>query len=101
MLLLMLCLCAGHGAVAQKTATKRVSVSLNNLTYAEAFQVIGEQSGVVFLYSDDILPEGRVSLQMKEVPLENILRRLLEDTEVAFKVLEGEVILKPSKAVAV
>lgn len=60
-----------------KGMDRKVSVSLNNVTAADAFKWLNKQN-VNYVANLDSLPKSKISLNMKDVPLSEVLSSLAE-----------------------
>ncbi|WP_158867136.1 SusC/RagA family TonB-linked outer membrane protein [Maribellus comscasis] len=77
--------------VSEKTAT----LQLQNLTYSQALKKIAETFEVGLAVNSDLIPQGKVNLQLKGVTLRKALDLLLEETETnAFVSPQGNIILR-------
>lgn len=74
----------------------QVSLSCNNTTLKYALEQIQEQTGVSIIYSNNVLnDEALVSVNSKNISLEEALHLLLLEQDCSYKVENGQVILFP------
>ncbi|MCP4728089.1 MAG: carboxypeptidase-like regulatory domain-containing protein, partial [bacterium] len=58
-----------------------ITVELDNVTFEEALNAISKESGIIFNYIRDRLPLNQiVSVDMQDVPVSDILAKILNDT---------------------
>lgn len=69
-----------------------IRVSMRQTELGEALKQLSAQSGVNIVYSPDLIPAGLVDITM-EADLEVILVRLLDNTDLAFRKQDGQIIL--------
>ena len=77
---------------------QRLSVSLRNVTIAEALEQIREQTHIEFTYSDDLLPSGRVTLLRENITVAKALDALLEGTNMSWLAMSGGTVILLTKA---
>ncbi len=78
---------------------KRISAVLLDVTLAEALQTIGEQAGVAFAYSSNVVPAGgRVTLRAADQPLARVLDTLLGPYGLTYRVRGNRVVLRRAEA---
>lgn len=99
-LVLAIALATGTGLQAQ--TNKQVSVNLENSDLKTLFQVLQKQADCVFSYSDDILKQGgKVSVNMKNVPVSKVLETVLGTRNLTYKqVSDKSILILPAKSVA-
>lgn len=74
-----------------------VSLRLKNTSLEEAFSTIRKQTGYRFIYQDGVLRNtGRVSIELKDVPLNNALDKLLEKKPLTYHVHDGTIVIRSS-----
>lgn len=73
---------------------QRVTVNAGDRPAAEVFRTLMVQTGKNFVYSSDILKGVRVTVHVKQKPLETVLRTMFDGTDIEFDIRENEVILK-------
>lgn len=78
---------------------KRASIDIKNRSLQEALTALEKSADVTFSYSSRQIPSSKiVTLQMTDRPLSEILDRLFQNLNIQYLVIEGKIILKPSKA---
>lgn len=84
----------------QKTLDIRISVSVDQITFAEALVEIEAQTNVSFSYSSkQINTEQIVSLHVVNLPLDQALNQFFFPLHIEYELVENKIILKPSDAV--
>ena len=74
----------------------QVSLSFNNTTLKDALEQLQEQAGVSIIYSNNVLnDEAVVSLDSRNITLEEALHLLLANQNCSYKVENGQVMLFP------
>lgn len=94
---ILLSISAINASVYSQTA--KFSISSENITIREAFKEIEKQSFFSFLYNDDYLDlNKRISLNVKEKKLNEILDIIFANTDLSYKILDNNlVVLAPKK----
>lgn len=85
-----------NSCLAQKRAimSKKLQISLREVTIDSALNFISYKTNVFFSYSSDIVDERqRFTLSFEESSLENVLNQLLLGTGVEYTTINGQVIL--------
>ncbi|WKN33681.1 STN domain-containing protein [Porifericola rhodea] len=96
-----LCLAAYTSPVQLDLLNRRVSLSYHNATIVEVLQGIQEEYDIRFSYLNNEIPDSiEVSINLQNQPLYLALDKLLEETQISYQVVSGQVILKnnPQKA---
>ncbi|HEX6194053.1 MAG TPA: SusC/RagA family TonB-linked outer membrane protein [Chitinophagaceae bacterium] len=71
-----------------------ISLSLENAHLKKAFKAIEEQGVFRFVYKDDILPKDkRIDIHVQDMPVDDVLERLLENTPLTYRRLNGNLIV--------
>ncbi|HVU84770.1 MAG TPA: TonB-dependent receptor plug domain-containing protein, partial [Puia sp.] len=87
-------LCLQVSAVGYSQNDVRLSLHFDNLSIAKAISAIEKKSKFHFLYSDDIIPqEFKITLDVKETPLPEIMERVLKNTGLHYKIMENKLII--------
>lgn len=74
---------------------KRYTLSLRQLSYAQAMDTLARVAGLNFIYSDDYLPQHRrVSLQLKGQPIDDALKVLFDGRFLSYVHAEGDVLVQ-------
>ncbi|HVU55228.1 MAG TPA: TonB-dependent receptor [Puia sp.] len=77
-------------------SAQNISLTLSNAPLKEAFQKIRQQTGLDFLYDEEVLQKtAPVSLSVSNVPLKQALDRCFEHQPVSYTILKNSVIIKP------
>ena len=72
----------------------KLSIELKNVSVVDALRTIEDQSEFYFVYNKDAIDlERKISLQVKNLRIDEILERLFEDTNVSYRVADRHVIL--------
>jgi hypothetical protein len=83
------------GVVMAETANSQtLSLELDNVTLREAFRVIEKESEFSFFFNDSFADlNKKVSISVRNETLENIMGRLLAQSALTYKILEGNLIV--------
>lgn len=74
--------------------TGKYSIDLKNTTVKKALETVENQSDFSFLYSEKIIDVNRVvSISLKEVPIENIMSKIFEGTDVVYSIKGRQIVL--------
>lgn len=77
-----------------------VTVNLHNVTLAHAIKTIGKQSALKVSYSKEFVNDNmRVSVKANKERVDNVLKRLLKEKGIEYKIENGCIMLytKPAK----
>lgn len=75
--------------------SQTVSLNLTNVSVKKFMQEVEEQTGYFFLYQDEVIEKGsRISLQVEDEPLENVLKKFEEQFGVVAEIAENQIVLK-------
>ncbi len=97
-LLSVMCLCFCSLVLNANILESQVNLSLNNTTLKQAFEEIKSQSGVSIIYSNETVNDrARVTVNKKNVSLEEALALILSKQNCSFIVENGQVMLVPVK----
>lgn len=81
-------------AMASNAHSQNLSIELTDVTLREAFRVIERESEYSFFFNDSFADlNKRVSISAKNESLQNILVKLLSQTDLTFKMLDGKLIV--------
>lgn len=76
-----------------------VSLSLRNATIENAIEQIEERSGYSFLIADKSLDlDRKVSVRAQDEQLTSVLDKLFSGTNIAYKIVDRQIILSPAKS---
>lgn len=94
-ILLNLLLFAPILLVGQKSALQQtVTISVSDISIADVLDKLGDKCSVRFTYDpDDISAYRLVSLQVKNMPLSEVLTKVFEDNSINFRERGGQVII--------
>ena len=102
--LLFLCVSFTVPSLAETTTMQlpQLSLSLNNVTIREVFNIIEKNTEYVFIFSDELLTDlnGKVSIHVNKQTLDKILDKVLQSTGLTYKITNRQVtVSKKSQAV--
>ena len=87
-----------HAASGVYSQSSMVSLDVKNLSLAEAFDEISDQTGFIFFYSNDLIDTSRkVDLKADELPLDDALSALLKSENLTWTYYDNYVIISPAK----
>lgn len=75
-------------------SAQRVTLKADNVPAATAFRSLMEQSGKNFVYSSDLLKGLRVTIDVRNKPLNKVLKHMFRGTDIEFSIKGRQVILK-------
>ncbi len=78
-------------------AQEKISLSLKDVRIKGALGAIQKVSSYRFFYSDDILPENRVSIEAKDASIGSVLDNIFDKTQLTYQLLENNVIVVSQK----
>lgn len=91
LLLTLGCLQVNASAYSQK-----VTLSYRNVPMEKIFKEVRKQTGYLFLYNNELLQTAeRVSIQVTDAPLEQVLKECFEGQPVTYTLVEKTIIVKP------
>ncbi|MDP4214244.1 MAG: TonB-dependent receptor [Bacteroidota bacterium] len=71
-----------------------ISLKLDRVQLRKVFRVIEEQGIFRFVYKDEILPKNkRVSIQVHDASLEEVMGKILENTSLSYKMLNSNLVV--------
>ena len=73
-----------------------LELSMNRTTVGEVIQSISRQTGYEFSYDESLLNKqiDKVSVNVKNVRIENVLSKVFRDTGISFKIVDNRIFLK-------
>lgn len=78
----------------------KISVDLKNVTVKEVFTQIEQRSDFKFLYRNELVNVDRqVSINVKDEPIESVLAKLFDSSDLTYKVFDDNLVVITSKAV--
>ena len=82
------------GVFAEGFSQKKISLSLNNQEIEQVLQLIEKQTNYRFLYKDNLAAiRKKVSLQVKDAGLVDVLNQLLKNTGLKYELQNGELVV--------
>lgn len=88
--LLFLSVCMLCASVA---SAQRISLSFKDYSFPAAIKAIENNSSVRFVYSDDILPKGKVSVHAEGLSVDEVVRQLLAGTSIRYQVTDNNLVI--------
>lgn len=76
---------------------KIIQLDLNNATLTEAIRSIESQSDYRFVYDNTVPLSKRVTLQIKDRKISNILAKLFDNNAISYEIAENQIILKVAR----
>lgn len=100
---IVLIACFGLFATAvegQSVVGKKVALHLKNVSMREAFSEIQKQSGVRFIYDEDIhkYHDKKISLTLEDADINEAVKRVLQGTNLTYTFKDGYVTIKEGQA---
>ena len=75
--------------------SQKITLSEKNTTFNALFENIKKQSGYTFFYNNKLIKqEGRISIEMEEVSLEDALNRIFKNRPYSYMILNKTVVIK-------
>lgn len=92
----MLAICLQAGA---RGFSQTVTLSEKNITLQKLLKKINRQSGFQFFYKDALLNKaGKINIQVKDAPLEQVLEICFKNLPVTYSVVEKTIVVKEKAA---
>jgi len=95
--ILCVLLFAGLAATAQPVLDKLVNFSVSNLSFGEALYQLSEAAEVKLTFSNDILPEKKLTYNFSNSSVRQILTTLLNDTKLSYQIIGGQIVIFKKK----
>ncbi len=92
-LLLFCFFLVGLAATAQPVLEKLVDFSVTDQTFEEALYQFNKATGVQLTFSNDILPEKKVTFQFSNSTIQQILVTILKDTQLSYRVIGAQIVI--------
>lgn len=93
-LIILLLTVAGLHAYSLGRAQETVSLSIKNMELRRLFTLIQQRTDFNFLYRDELVPDSvRVSLEVSDIPVTEVLDRVLKNTDLAYRVLANDLVV--------
>lgn len=81
--------------------TGKYTIDLKNATVKTALEAVENQSDYSFLYSERIIDVNRVvSLSLKDAPIENIISKIFEGTDVTYAIKGRQIVLTTPEVIS-
>ncbi len=97
LILMVTLLCTGMitaAAAERSSQTARVSMNIQNQTLKETFKIIEKETGYFFFYNEsDLNRQHRVNLYVRGESIESVLNRLLQNTNLNYKIVNQYVVI--------
>ncbi|ALL07666.1 hypothetical protein AQ505_20535 [Pedobacter sp. PACM 27299] len=75
--------------------SQKITLSEKNTTFNALFENIKKQSGYTFFYNNKLIKEeGRISIEMEEVSLEDALNQIFKNRPYSYMILNKTVVIK-------
>ena len=85
-------------ALAQSDILKqKINIELRNDNLIAAFNKIQSQTGIPFAYVNNIIPKKKYTFQHKEIRLDHLLTKLLDENDLKYKLADGQIIIQQIK----
>jgi hypothetical protein len=98
LLLFIILFGAKNVALAQSDILKTtINLELRNDDLITAFYKIQEQTNVPFAYVNNIIPKKKYTLHHQEIRLDQLLKELLDENDLKYKVADGQIIIQKIK----
>jgi TonB-linked SusC/RagA family outer membrane protein len=92
--MLLICIFSLQTIANDGFAQETITLKLENSTLRKAFKVIEKNSSFRFVYNEEILPaDQRISINMVQQPVSNVMRKLLENTSLTHKIVGRDLIV--------
>jgi len=73
---------------------ENINLNLEKVTLKKVFKAIEQQGACRFVYKDEILPrEQRISIAVENASLEEVMNKVLRNTELSYKRLSGSLVV--------
>ncbi len=72
----------------------QITLNRKNAALGDVLQLIEKQTGYVFLYTDKDLAGSRVSVNLRNAPIERILNECLKNLPYSYKIVENNILLR-------
>ena len=94
MIVLLICFFSFQSMAYHGFAQEKVTLKLANATLRTAFKIIERQTYFRFVYNEEILPANqKISIDVQAEPVNNVLKILLSNTTLTFKVVGNDLIV--------
>ncbi|MBC7889753.1 MAG: TonB-dependent receptor [Ferruginibacter sp.] len=94
MTILLICIFSLQSFAGNSYGQEKITLHLENATLKKVFKAIERQTTFRFVYNDDILSPGqKVSISVLEVPLDDVMKKLLDKTTLDFKIVGSNLVV--------
>ncbi|MBX2925517.1 MAG: TonB-dependent receptor [Chitinophagaceae bacterium] len=98
MIILLTCIFSVQSFANTGMAQGNITIRLENVSLKKAFKTIERHTSYRFLYNDGILsPEQTINLSVKDMPADEVMKRLLVNTDLSFKIIGNDLIVIANK----
>lgn len=81
--------------VSAKGYSQTVTLNERDVSLQKVFVEIHKQTGFQFFYNDEVLDEaGKISISVKDIPVEDVLKLCFKDMPFAFKIVDNTIIVR-------
>jgi TonB-linked SusC/RagA family outer membrane protein len=71
----------------------RLSLNYKSAPIEKVFKAIGRKSHYTFLYKDNMIPEKKIDIHVVDMPVPEIMNRLLAGTSLSYRILSNKLIV--------
>ncbi|MEO7768641.1 MAG: carboxypeptidase-like regulatory domain-containing protein, partial [Ferruginibacter sp.] len=94
MIILLICVFSLQSFAGNSFAQEKITLNLENTTLKKVFRTIEKQSTFRFVYNEDILtPARQVSISVQNLPLDDVMKKLLNNTSLNFKIVGSNLVV--------
>lgn len=87
-----------HATASSYSQTAGLTLAMKDAPVTRLFREIEEQTGFRFLYRNETVENKKVSVEVKDIPIETVLRQALGQAEIAYTILDNHlIVITPSK----
>lgn len=77
----------------------QINLDLKNASYKKVFSALEKQTSFHFVYNDDVLPDNKITLAFQNATLKDVMRRVLDNTALTYKVIDQNLVVISSGGV--
>ncbi|RPD50717.1 SusC/RagA family TonB-linked outer membrane protein [Paracnuella aquatica] len=74
-------------------AQERITLNLENTSLKKVFKAIEKETVFRFVYNDDLLPQHKINIKVKEEGLDAVMKKLLNNTTLSFRVMSSNLVV--------
>ncbi len=94
MTVLLICAFSLQSIANDGFAQEKITLRLENASLRKAFKTIESKSSFRFVYNEQLLPADRkITISVHAMPLDRVMARLLENTELTFKIIGTDLVV--------